>query len=328
MGDEYDQDGTEQAFQIDEGRLVEEVRKIRHSTHDRRKDWTSLAIVLSTALRLGLDRVVKLRSDVKDAILHLLSEQKLSSLWATTTTTYLLHSQVAAKRDIQQTVGEYRIVSNFFKGSRDFPMNAGDYTNRIVMSLLRYTETLHQNKANDEIVALASIFVSLPAEFHAKFFDSLCENASEKMAIIDNLPSDFLLDAAYNFLLRRNSSSRRHNPLPNDIIDWGSNEVIVFRRLVDRALVDCYPVTVIDALLMQKPFSNSIARLVVDILPPSSYVDLLDAVGSLWGEKIFVSSGKDRAQEFLTAAMIYTLKNVEGNKLHANFPFLFLSFCV
>lgn len=318
---------TEYSNSAHEQSLIEEVQNLTQSKVDRLKDWSALNHILLRAIRCNLNSSRKLRTHVSDLLLHLLSEQKLLPAWKMITEMYLNHSQVAAHKAAQQLMTEYRVVSNFYGHYGDF-INIREYIHRITISLLSYIDHSNLNKASDELTAVAAIVKNLPPDFLPTFIDCICEGPVGGIIIIDHLPSDFILQTAYTFLKRKFSSHKRDHSSTATGFELSHNEIAFVEKLVAKALVGCFPLTVIDALLLQKPFTRSIAELVVKLLPESSYIDLLDSVGSFWGERLFVSKGDEQRQEYLTTALILTLRRTTGARCWNHIMFFFATFVI
>lgn len=281
-------------------KFIIELQNMKHNT-DIGMNWNLLFNIMSTSIRDQFHDHYELITQVKETLTFLLSSEQLSLTWTTIIFEFVSKSQTAAKKSALQLAGGYRKISNFFQVSDAFPMNVQEYVQCVVESLLCYCNICHDRSS--EMTAVTAIILLLPSDFHVHLFDSICRKPEKGRNLIEHLPSDFVLHTAY-LLLRRKHSAR------TSVLS--ENEEIIFRNLVERALVDCYPVTVIDTLFMQKPFDGTIAKLIVNLLPKSCYVDLLDIVGSLWGERLFVSKGDGFAQEFLTVALITTLKKISG----------------
>ena len=322
-----DPTALESSHHADDDRILLELLRIREGDCERRSEWIILKRLLSSTLQRQSHNSTKLlsncstidesklRSEFIATILHLLGEQRLLSAWAAVIKCFLCTSTVGAHKAAQEIATEHRIVSNFFGNSHDFPMSTKEYSHCIIMSLINCFYNLHENQSVDDARALSTIITNLPSDFLASFIDCICLEPSTGSVIISYLPSDFALNAAYLLLRRLHSGYKWNSKLEANWNKINSNEMDVFQKLVECALIDCYPITVIEALFLQKPFTSNTAELIVNILPESCYIDLLDSVGSLWGEKLFVSKGDERVQEYLTIAMISTLKKVTGELL-------------
>ena len=304
--------GSEFSNNIDEQSLIKEVHNLMQRDRDRQTDWTALHHILLTAIRSDLNSSRKLRADVSDILLSLLSEQKLSSAWGMISKAYLQDSKAAAHKGAQQLLNEYRIVSNFFGPYGAFIIETKEYMHLIALSLVHYIDNSNMRQAHDEFTAVAAIIKSLPIDFFSTLLSCMCEKPEEGIIIIDYLPSDFILQSAYLLLKRRFSSYREQSSSMAFESEFGKKDITLAKILIARALVGCFPVTVVDSLLLQKPFTCDIAELVVNMLPESSYIDVLDSIGSYWGEQLFVSKGDAFKQEYLTVALISILKRITG----------------
>lgn len=295
--------------------LILELLSIKQSNQRKLTDWTLLSNILSKAVRDQLNFDEKLCTVVKDVLAFLLSEQQLSSAWTVIVSEYLCKSNILAQKAAQQLVTGYRIISNFYQNSIGFPMNAKEFGQCIADSLLSYSNECQEKQDKvREGSALTAIILLLPSEFQVLLFDSICEKPENGMSIMNNMPADYVLQTAYLFLRRKHSAHKRIrlSSITKTAMVLSVNEQIMLQKLIERALVDCHPSTVIDALLIQKSFDPSVAELIINSLPESCYIDLIDIVGSLWGEKLFVSRGDERTQEYLTAALISTLRRISG----------------
>ena len=303
---------SELSNSIDEQSLIKEVHNLMQRDQDRQREWTALHQILLTAIRSNLNSSSKLRAEVSNFILSLLSEQKLSSAWGMISNAYLQDYKAAAYKGAQQLLTEYRIVSNFFGSYGAFIIDAREYMHLIALSLVHYIDNSNLRKAHDELTAVAAIIKSLPIDFFSTLVGCMCDKPQEGIIIIDYLPSDFILQSAYLLLKRKFSSYREKSSSSALLSESSDKDVAVSKILIARAFVDCFPVTVIDSLLLQKPFTCDIAELVVNMLPKSSYIDVLDTIGSYWGEQLFVSKGDASKQEYLTVALISILKRITG----------------
>lgn len=290
-------------------KFIQELQHIQHNTDSM--NWNLLYHIMSTSIHDQLHDNKDLVIEVSKTLLYLISSEQLSILWTKIIHEYISKSQTAAKKAAQQLTSGYRKISNFYQGSILIPISTSEYVHCIVESLLCYSSKYDDQSS--EITAMTDIILLLPSTFQVCLFDSICNNVERGSKVIRHLPSDFILNSAYLLLRRKHSThNRTQSNYLADTTMLSVNEELIFRRLIERALVDCYPVTVIDTLLMQKPFDGAIAKLVVNILPESCYINLLDIVGSLWGERLFVSKGDGYAQEYLTAALINTLQKISG----------------
>lgn len=296
----------------DEASIKDDLLKIKKSCRCCLADWTLLNRHLSRATRVGLNMNDEFRSFVKDVIDYVILDSQLLSFWESVANADIEKLQSISLKAVQQISTGYRIIANFFQNYGDFPLDSKKFTKLLVKSLHCYTEQVSLNKEERSLTAVASIILLLPTEFQASLIDILFSSSDDGLAIVDYVSSSFTLQSAYLFLrrkyfyLRRSSSAVRDIPLT-------SIEKSVLKRFIERALEGCHLTTVIDVLLMQKPFTASVAEDIVSFLPYTSHIYLLDIVGSLWGEKLFISKGDWRAQEYLTAALISTLKRISGN---------------
>ena len=295
----------------DEVSIKEQLLKIKHSCRCCLTDWTLLNRHLSRAARVGLNKNDEFRSFVKDVIDHFLLGSQLLSFWESVASVDIEKSPSAFREAVQQISTGYRVIANFFGNYDDFPLDSKKFTKLVVKSLHCYIEQVSLNKEEQRLTAVAAIVLLLSTEFQASLIDCLFTSSEDALTIVEYLSSSFVLQSAYIFLGRKCSYIRRANSAVSDVL-LTFIEKSVLKRFVERALQDCHVTTVIDALLMQKPFSVSVAEDIVHFLPDTSYIYLLDIVGTLWGEKLFISKGDWRAQEYLTAALTSTLKRISG----------------
>jgi hypothetical protein len=295
----------------DEVSIKEQLLKIKNSCRCCLTDWTLLNRHLSRAARVGLNKNDEFRSFVKDVIDHFLLGSQLLSFWESVASVDIEKSPSAFREAVQQISTGYRVIANFFGNYDDFPLDSKKFTKLVVKSLHCYIEQVSLNKEQQRLTAVAAIVLLLSTEFQASLIDCLFTSSEDALTIVEYLSSSFVLQSAYIFLCRKCSNIRRANSAVSDVL-LTFIEKSVLKRFVERALQDCHVTTVIDALLMQKPFSVSVAEDIVHLLPDTSYIYLLDIVGTLWGEKLFISKGDWRAQEYLTAALTSTLKRISG----------------
>jgi hypothetical protein len=311
----------------DEASIKEDLLKIKNHSRCCRTDWTVLNRHLSRATRVGLNDIDEFRSFVKDIIDYFLLDSQLLSFWESVASADIEKSQSESLKAVQQISTGYRIITNFFGNYCDFPLDSKMFTKLVVKSLHFYILQISSNKEERSLTAVAAIVLLLPTDFQASLIDSLFSSSDIGLAIVDYVSSSFILQSAYLFLSRKYFYFGRASCAMSDV-PLTSIEKSAFKRLIERALQDCHVTTVIDALLMQKPFTASVAEDIVSFLPDSSYIYLLDIVGSLWGEKLFISRGDWKAQEYLTAALISTLKRISGIHRTTSCPWCHCEFLV
>lgn len=298
----------------DEASIKDDFAKIKDRCRCCLADWTLLNRHLSRAARAGLNKSDVFRSLVKDVIDYFLLDSQLLSMWESLVSAHIEKSQSASVQAIQQISTGYRVIVNFFENYSDFPLDAKAFTKLVIKALHCYIEQITLKKEERSILAVAAIVLLLPTDFQANLMDVFFSTPNDDLVIVDSVSSSFILQSAYQFLSRKYFYYGRASSASSDVL-LTSIEKHVFKRFVERALQDCHVTTVIDALLMQRAFPPSVAEEIVSILPDSSYIYLLDIVGSLWGEKLFISRGDWRAQEYLTTALISTLSRISGTNI-------------
>jgi hypothetical protein len=283
-------------------KIITELQYIKKNPNSM--NWNLLYHIMSTSIHDQLNHNNDLLTEVSNTLTFLLSSEQLLIVWTAIICEYVGKSKAAAKKTSQQLTSGYLKISNFFQGSLTTPIDIKEYMHCIIESLLCYCNK-YDNQSN-EMTAMTAIILLLPSNFQVCLFDIICNKLEIGGKVIKHLPSDFVLHSAYLLLRRKHSTHIRTTFL-------SVSEELLVSSLIERALVDCYPVTIIDTLLMQKPFDGTVAKLIVNLLPESCYIDLLDVVGSLWGERLFVSKGDGYAQEYLTVVLISTLKKISGS---------------
>lgn len=307
MNDISGLDSTDQLGFVlcDESRLITDLRKISGGSQHRLDDWKELNQILSAAVRVHLNHNEEVQHQAKAAVDYLLHEDQLSSLWDEITSVYCLKSESAAYQAAVQVTNGYRTMANFFDHFPGFTMNSKSFSESIVKSLLRYVSV---NEEETKIEAVAALILLLPLDFQAILFNFMIRGNLMGTSIISYLPPKFALQTAYLFL-RRKYSNRSY---VEDSLELSIDERSSLEKLVEQALKDISPAAVVDTLLMQRSFTASVAEFIVNLLPEECYIYILSVVGTLWGEKLFISKGNERAQEFMTATLISTLRRITG----------------
>jgi len=95
----------------------------------------------------------------------------------------------------------------------------------------------------------------------------------------------------------------------------GSREGASRGGVVDQQEQRCGYSDVIDELLLRKAADAEIARTIVSCFPLEGLIDLIDQVSSVWGEKLFVSRGEMKMQNFLTETLLASLERVDSSLL-------------
>ena len=289
----------------DESRLITDLRKISCGSQHRLDDWKELNQILSAAVRVHLNHNEEIQHQAKSAVDHLLHEVQLSSLWDEITSVYCLKSESAAYQAAIQVTNGYRTMANFFDQFSGFKMDSKSFSESIAKSLLRYISV---NEEETKMEAVAALILLLPLDFQAILFNFMIREKWMGTHIISYLPSKFTLQTAYLFL-RRKYSNRSY---VEDSCELSIDERSSLGKLVEQALKDASPATIVDTLLMQRPFTASVAEFIVNLLPEECYIYILSVVGTLWGEKLFISKGNEKSQEFMTAILISTLRRITG----------------
>jgi hypothetical protein len=303
----------------DEASIKEDLLKMKNHSRCCLTDWTLLNRHLSRATRVGLNKIDEFRSFVKEILDYLLHDSQLLSFWESVASADIEKSHSDPLKAVQQISTGYRIIANFFGSYSDFPLDSKTFTNLVVKSLHCYIEQVSSKKDERSLTAAAAIVLLLPTDFQASLIDSLFLSSDIGLVIVDYVSSSYILESAYLYLSRKYFYLGKASSVVSDM-PLTSIEKSVLERSIERALQECHVTTIIDALLMQKPFTASVAEDIVSFLPDSSYIYLLNIVGSLWGEKLFISRGDWRAQEYMTAALISTLKRISGNHRTTSCP--------
>ena len=296
----------------DEQRFVKDLKKIKGGSPSEADRWAEFNQLLSTGIRLQLHLTESTRKVVADVIEFLLSEPQLQQAWGVVAKAFYTKSQSASHNVALQMTSAYKTISNFVGSHADFTTDPRTYAESLARSLLNCIREAHLNENEQDITALTANIRHLSADFQSSAVSVIFANSTEYLFIVDYLPSQFVLNSTYLYLRRRYSARNGTNSRSAKHPTLSLTEAAVLSRFIGRALEDCYPMTVVNALVMQKAFVPSIAEFLVNLLPESCYVELLDSVGSLWGEKLFISRGDWHTQEYLTAVLISTLRRVSG----------------
>ena len=294
----------------DESRLINDLRKICGSSEHRLDAWKELNQILSAAVRVHLNHDSDVRNHAKSAVEYLLHESQLSALWDEITSVYCTKSESAAYHAAVQVTNAYRTMANFFDHFTGFTMDSKTFSESIAQSLLRYVSSVNQEET--KIEAVAGLILLLPLDFQAMLFAFMIREKGMGTYLIDHLPSKFALQTAYLYLRRKYSNRRRTTGHAKDGLELSADEQSALSKLVEQALKDSSPAAVVDTLLMQRAFTASVAEFIVSLLPQACYIYVLSVVGTLWGEKLFISKGDERAQEYMTATLISTLRRISG----------------
>ena len=293
----------------DESRLINDLRKICGSSEHRLDAWKELNQILSAAVRVHLNHDSEVRNHAKSAVEYLLHESQLSALWDEISSVYCTKSESAAYHAAVQVTNAYRTMANFFEHFTGFTMDSKTFSETIAKSLLRYVSV---NQEETKIEAVAGLILLLPLVFQAMLFAFMIRDKGMGTNLIDYLPSKFALQIAYLYLRRKYSNRRRTTSHAEDGLELSADEQSALSKLVEQAMKDSSPAAVVDTLLMQRAFTASVAEFIVSLLPQACYIYVLSVVGTLWGEKLFISKGDERAQEFMTATLISTLRRISG----------------
>jgi hypothetical protein len=293
----------------DESRLINDLRKICGSSEHRLDAWKELNQILSAAVRVHLNHDSEVRNHAKSAVEYLLHESQLSALWDEITSVHCTKSDSAAYHAAVQVTNAYRTMANFFDHFSGFTMDSKTFSESIAKSLLRYVSV---NQKETKIEAVAGLILLLPLDFQAMLFAFMIRDKGMGTNLIGYLPPKFALQIAYLYLRRKYSNRRRTTSHAEDGLELSADEQSALSKLVEQALKDSSPAAVVDTLLMQRAFTASVAEFIVSLLPQACYIYVLSVVGTLWGEKLFISKGDERAQEYMTATLISTLRRISG----------------
>lgn len=301
----------------DEHSFVNDLKKIKGGRPPEANRWAELIQLLSTGIRLQLNLIDSIRKEAADAIEFLLSETLLQVAWGVVAKAFYTKSQSASLNIALQMTSSYKMISNFFGSHADFTTDPRMFVESLARSLLNSIREAHLNKIEQDVTALTANIMHLSVDFQSSAISVILGNSTEYLFIVDYLPSQFVLNSTYLYLRRKYSA--RNGKYSRSARDptLSLAEASVLSRMMERALEDCYPMTVVNTLVMQKAFVTSIAEFIVNLLPDTCHVELLDTVGSLWGEKLFISRGDWHTQEYLTAVLISTLRRISGTSLAA-----------
>ena len=296
----------------DERSFANDLKKIKSGSPHEANRWAELNQLLSTGIRLQLNLIDSTRKIAADVIEFLLSEPQLQHAWEVVAKAFYTKSQSSSLNIALQMISSYKIISNFFGSNADFTTDPRMFVESFARSLLNCIREAHLNKIEQDITALTANIMHLSADFKRSAISVILGNSAEYSFAVNYFPSIFVLNSTYLYLCRKYSARNvKHSRSARDPT-LSVTEEAVLSRFIGRALEECYPMTVVNALIMQKAFVPSIAEFIVNLLPDTCYVELLDTVGSLWGEKLFISRGDWHTQEYLTAVLISTLRRISG----------------
>ena len=273
----------------------------------------------------------QLSHSVRDVVLHLLDRPQLQVAWAEVA--QLSHTSrssttVVAEYSAQQLVTSYRWVANYFSASRlSFPLTTSEMVHRMALSFLDYLSS--DDCPDIDRPVLVHIFPTLPTEFQNHLLECLRASPEKAMLFVSALSPERTLVMAVQLLRmggKKNSSTNGEQSsfIVNPSTEEGQQQQQqqqqlkpLLQQLIERAVSGCHPFTVVDALLVQRPYANHIAAFVVSLLPPDLdiLIDLTDLLVSLWGEKLFIARGDHLMQEYLTTSILSVLQRLTAKDL-------------
>lgn len=251
----------------DEQRFVKDLKKIKGGSPSEADRWAEFNQLLSTGIRLQLHLTESTRKVVADVIEFLLSEPQLQQAWGVVAKAFYTKSQSASHNVALQMTSAYKTISNFVGSHADFTTDPRTYTESLARSLLNCIREAHLNENEQDITALTANIRLLSADFQCSAVSVIFGNSTEYLFIVDYLPSQFVLNSTYLYLRRRYSARNGTNFRSAKNPTLSLTEAAVLSRFIRRALEDCYPMTVVNALVMQKAFVPSIAEFLVNLLP-------------------------------------------------------------
>ena len=265
-------------------------------------------------------------------ISFLSSPDKLVGVWHSILQLFETKSRTTAVKEAYRFISGHRTIANMVmkhkksgEGGEDDVLCREKYIRLVISALLRVA-AIGANSSNNLVIHFRELVLELPIDAQVAIIESLCDEAATTTTttttvtlnkdggisqMVNYLFSpEFALEAA-GLLLRW--AARRCPDHPSTL----PGVSIVLSALIRCALDGgCAAQSVIDSLLLRKASDENVARLVVNLLPSGSVVELIDAVSSLWGERLFVSRGDVKMQCFLTNSLLCALERIEGSNLH------------
>ena len=323
-----------------------DLRSIVHGTHASQEEaWTKVYTIATSLPRSHQQNSAddeQLSHSVRDVVLYLLDRPQLQVAWAEVA--QLSHTSrssttVVAEYSAQQLVNSYRWVANYFSASRSsFPLTTSEMVHRMALSFLDYVSSDHC--PDIERPVLVHIFPTLPTEFQNHLLECLRASPEKAILFVGALSAERTLVMAVQLLRIGGKKNNTTSNVEQSSFIVNSSSVEehgqkqqqqqqqqlkpLLQQLIERAVSGCHPFTVVDALLVQRPYANHIAAFVVSILPPDLdiLIELTDLLVSLWGEKLFIARGDHLMQEYLTTSILSVLQRLTAKDLSGGLPIL------
>lgn len=194
-----------------------------------------------------------------------------------------------------------RILSNKFGGQAQFLFSIPQYYAAITTSLLNTISQLNPSQ-----LRLYSYFITeLPREMLIFYIDNLMNTLEPVQFFIKSMDGDWCLEA---FLLAAHLITKRNLPY----------QVPILIQLLARSCQETPPESICKRLFFNKTFDSNIARIIINSLPTDYIADICYHLCRIWGDRIYISSGRAASMAYMFAGIDQCLDRITKSDLTAS----------
>jgi hypothetical protein len=269
------------------------------------------------------------RDYLKDILYNLLQNENLFKIWFDIFSIYTNISSIKSINELQQIINGYKIIANYFEDQTSTLYNGifmqYQYIQKFITSLFLIILSSYSNNdfdfniinnisipalSLDETSIIKSLlsFESLSRDTHIIILDLLCSYSTTNSHYIISIMSSYWSLQASNLLI---NDSRFNIKFSSSISNATTAKTTIFKYLLIKSLDLCEPINLIELYLLKRPYSIIVVEIILDVLPDSAVVDVIELVGLLWGDKKFVSKGNEKMQDYLTTTLLLSLNKIE-----------------